>query len=97
MKQGSMSRDLANRFPDIHWPERFSPNQADLFSHNELRIEKSCERVWKHIVEATKMAGVVSELRFVALHCSQSGTAACRQLKAKRTAGRTSRKCRDDP
>jgi hypothetical protein len=54
MKQETMSRDLANRSPDIHWPEGFSPDQADLFSHNELRIEASCERVWKHIVEATK-------------------------------------------
>jgi hypothetical protein len=40
MKQESMSRDLANHSPDIHWLERFSPDQADLFSHNELRIER---------------------------------------------------------
>ena len=53
-KQETMSRDLANGSPDIHWPEGFSPDQADLFSHNELRIEAPCERVWKHIVEATK-------------------------------------------
>jgi hypothetical protein len=54
MKQETMSRDLANRSPNIHWPEGFSPDRADLFSHNELHIEASCERVWKHIVEATK-------------------------------------------
>jgi uncharacterized protein YndB with AHSA1/START domain len=52
------TRDNESRFgdrsPDIHWPEGFSPDQADLFSHNELRIDASCERVWKHIVEATK-------------------------------------------
>jgi uncharacterized protein YndB with AHSA1/START domain len=54
MKPETMTRDLANRSPDIHWPQDFSPDQADLFSHNELRIEASCERVWKHIVEATK-------------------------------------------
>ena len=53
-KQETMSRDVANRSPDIHWPEGFSPDQADLFSHNELRIDASCERVWKHIVQATK-------------------------------------------
>jgi hypothetical protein len=53
-KQETMSRDLANRSPDIHWPEGFSADQADLFSHNELHIAASCERVWKHIVEATK-------------------------------------------
>jgi uncharacterized protein YndB with AHSA1/START domain len=54
MKRETMSRDLGNRSPDIHWPEGFSPDQADLFSHNELRIDASCERVWKHIVEASK-------------------------------------------
>jgi uncharacterized protein YndB with AHSA1/START domain len=53
MKHGTMSRDLANRSPDIHWPEGFSPDHADLFSHNELRIEAPCERVWKNIVAAT--------------------------------------------
>ena len=63
MKQETMSRDLANRSPDIHWPEGFSPDQADLFSHNELRIEASCERVWKHIVEATKWPQWVSEFK----------------------------------
>jgi uncharacterized protein YndB with AHSA1/START domain len=54
MKRQTMSRDLANRSADIHWPDGFSPDHADLFSHNELRIEASCERVWKHIVEANK-------------------------------------------
>jgi uncharacterized protein YndB with AHSA1/START domain len=54
VKRGTMRQDLASRSPDIHWPESFSPDQADLFSHNELRIEASCERVWKHIVEAAK-------------------------------------------
>jgi uncharacterized protein YndB with AHSA1/START domain len=50
----TMAHDLKTRSLDIHWPDGFSPDQADLFSHNELRIEASCERVWKHIVEATK-------------------------------------------
>ena len=54
VKRGTMRQDLASHSPDIHWPEGFSPDQADLFSHNELRIEASCERVWKHIVEAAK-------------------------------------------
>lgn len=39
-----MSRDLATRSRDIHWSEGFSPELADLFSHNELRIGASCER-----------------------------------------------------
>jgi hypothetical protein len=32
----------------------FLARPGGLFSHNELHIEASCERVWKHIVEATK-------------------------------------------
>lgn len=49
---GTMKVDLAARSADIHWPIRFSPTAADLFSHNELLIEASCETVWKHIVDA---------------------------------------------
>ena len=50
----TMKDDLANRSPDIHWPPGFDPLKADLFSHNELFINASCERVWQHIIEATK-------------------------------------------
>jgi hypothetical protein len=50
----SMKDDLAKRSPDIHWPKGFAPADADLFSHNELLINASCQRVWRHIVEATR-------------------------------------------
>ena len=50
----TMNDDLANRSLDIHWPTGFKPTEADLFSHNELLINAFCERVWKHVVEATK-------------------------------------------
>jgi hypothetical protein len=50
----TMKDDLANRMPDIHWPQGFDPTQADLFSHNELLINATCERVWRHIIEAAK-------------------------------------------
>jgi Polyketide cyclase / dehydrase and lipid transport len=50
----TMKNDLANRSLDIHWPKGFAPADADLFSHNELFINASCQRVWRHIVEATK-------------------------------------------
>ncbi|KDP85221.1 hypothetical protein CF70_015290 [Cupriavidus sp. SK-3] len=50
----TMKDDLANRSPDIHWPAGFDPRKADLFSHNELFISATCERVWQHIVEAPK-------------------------------------------
>jgi hypothetical protein len=49
-----MKQDLADREKNIHWPEGFNPSQADLFSHNALLINASCERIWGHIVDATK-------------------------------------------
>jgi uncharacterized protein YndB with AHSA1/START domain len=58
IKQGSnvmtMKQDLANREKDIHWPQGFAPSQADLFSHNKLLINASCERIWSHIIDAAK-------------------------------------------
>jgi Polyketide cyclase / dehydrase and lipid transport len=50
----TMKDDLANRSREIHWPQGFEPEKADLFAHNQLLINASCERVWKHIVEATR-------------------------------------------
>ena len=50
----TMQTDLANRSADIHWPKGFDPATADLFSHNQLVIDASCERVWGHIIDATK-------------------------------------------
>src|ERR1700674_2887609 len=53
-KRVAVGCELTNREKDIHWPEGFDPSQADLFSHNELVINASCERIWGHIVDATK-------------------------------------------
>ena len=50
----TMKQDLADREKDIHWPEGFDPSRADLFSHNALVINASCERIWGHIIDATK-------------------------------------------
>jgi len=50
----TMKQDLANREKDIHWPQGFAPSQADLFSHNKLLINASCERIWSHIIDAAK-------------------------------------------
>jgi Polyketide cyclase / dehydrase and lipid transport len=50
----SMAEDLARGSPNIHWPSGFEPEKADLFAHNERTINASCERVWTHIVDATK-------------------------------------------
>jgi hypothetical protein len=50
----TMKDDLANRSPNIHWPDGFDPAGADLFSHNALPIAAPCEKIWKHIIDAEK-------------------------------------------
>jgi uncharacterized protein YndB with AHSA1/START domain len=37
---------------DIHWPNGFHPEQADLFAHNEIVVHASCEKVFANIVDA---------------------------------------------
>jgi hypothetical protein len=53
-KAATMRDDLLHRSPDIHWPAGFEPSNADLFAHNEILINASRERVWKHIVDANR-------------------------------------------
>ena len=50
----SMKDDLAHRSRDIHWPAGFEPEKADLFAHDDLIIKASCERVWTHIIQASR-------------------------------------------
>jgi hypothetical protein len=42
------------RSPEIHWPAGFSPDDADLFAHNEIFISAPCSRIWQLLVEAPK-------------------------------------------
>ena len=44
--------DGAQRSKDIHWPDGFHPEQADLFAHNEIVVHASCEKVFANIVDA---------------------------------------------
>jgi hypothetical protein len=44
--------DGAQRSKDIHWPDGFHPEQADLFAHNEIAVHASCEKVFTNIVDA---------------------------------------------
>jgi hypothetical protein len=50
----TMKHDLATRSREIHWPEGFDPESADLFSHNELVIEATCEKIWSQIVDVKR-------------------------------------------
>jgi hypothetical protein len=45
-----VASDLAHRSPDIHWPDGFSPEIADMFSHNEIMIHVNCSIVLRHLV-----------------------------------------------
>src|SRR5580658_11363771 len=38
--------DGAQRSGNIHWPDGFHPEQADLFAHNEIVVHASCEKVF---------------------------------------------------
>jgi uncharacterized protein YndB with AHSA1/START domain len=51
------ARDLAQRNPDINWPEGFSPETADLFAHNEIFIDAPRRTVWRHLVRAEEWPG----------------------------------------
>lgn len=48
----TMRQDLADRSTDIRWPDGFAPEKADLFAHNDTRINAPCERVWQELVRA---------------------------------------------
>jgi hypothetical protein len=46
--------EAANRSSEIYWPAGFSPDDSDLFAHNEIFIKAPSSTVWHHIVEAQK-------------------------------------------
>ncbi|QMV19728.1 hypothetical protein GOB94_14275 [Granulicella sp. 5B5] len=37
----------------IHWPDGYTPQDADLFAHNEVVIQAPCSVVWNHLVKAS--------------------------------------------
>jgi hypothetical protein len=49
-----VSDDAAKRSSEIHWRSGFSPDDADLFAHNEIFIKAPASAVWRHLVEAQK-------------------------------------------
>jgi uncharacterized protein YndB with AHSA1/START domain len=48
----TVNGDQAQRFEEIHWPDGFDPEEADLFAHNEIVVHASCERVFANIADA---------------------------------------------
>jgi hypothetical protein len=49
-----VERDLAARSSEVHWPQGFTPADADLFAHNEIDVAAPCTVVWSHLVNAAK-------------------------------------------
>jgi uncharacterized protein YndB with AHSA1/START domain len=49
-----MEQDLKDRHTNISWPDDFRPENADLFAHNEITINGTCEQVWQTITKAAK-------------------------------------------
>lgn len=47
-----VSRDRAERSPDIHWPPDLSLQYSEMFAHNEIEINAPCATVWNHLVQA---------------------------------------------
>jgi len=39
-----------------HWPAGFERAMVDLFAHNDLTINPSCERVWSRIICSTVLS-----------------------------------------
>jgi uncharacterized protein YndB with AHSA1/START domain len=48
----AVSRDWAERSPEINWPTPMFNKSAEIFAHNQIEINASCETVWDHLVHA---------------------------------------------
>ena len=46
------SKDLSQASPLIHWPEGFTPPEADVFVHNEVEIHAPAAIIWANLVDA---------------------------------------------
>lgn len=40
--------------PTIHWPNGYSPRDADLFDHSELAVDAPCRSVWQALVDVRR-------------------------------------------
>lgn len=46
------NEDGAHRSPDIQWPKGYTPEDADLYAHNEIEIDAPCSKVWQNLIAA---------------------------------------------
>ena len=48
----AINRDWIQRSPEMHWPTAMFNRSAEVFAHNQIEINASCETVWDHLVHA---------------------------------------------
>jgi uncharacterized protein YndB with AHSA1/START domain len=51
-EDASPTRDRTARPPEIKWPPSVDPDRADLFAHNDVKINAPCGLVWRNLVSA---------------------------------------------
>jgi len=69
----SFNSDGVQRSKYIHWPVGFLPEDADLFVHNEIVIDASCEKVFSNLADAQAWPSWYSNSRNVKLLNSSDG------------------------
>jgi hypothetical protein len=60
----------AQRNPDIHWPKGQHPEDPDLYAHNEIMVNTSCETVFANIVDAQSWPSWYPNSHNVVIHDS---------------------------
>ena len=55
----------AEKSTEIHWPTGFSPESADLLSHDEVVVHASPSTVWRYLVAAEQWPTWYSKVRDV--------------------------------
>jgi polyketide cyclase/dehydrase/lipid transport protein len=50
----TIADDIAARNHDIHWPDGFVPEAADMFAHNEIFVEAPRGNIWHVLLDAEK-------------------------------------------
>jgi hypothetical protein len=64
----SILDDLIERSVNIHWPDGFEPDNADVFAHNVIVIDAPAESIWAKLIDAAAWPGWYSNARDVVVN-----------------------------
>jgi len=48
----TVGRDWVERSPEVHWPTAMFNGVSEIFAHNQIVINASCETIWDHLIHA---------------------------------------------